>query len=102
MRVRILLLIALLSAAPLPWLFGSATRQQREALLALSESVLDRISQIRQLEVKTPVARGIRSRDQVRSYLLERIEKEYPPEQMLAEEIALKTLGLLPDEIDLM
>ncbi|HUG44334.1 MAG TPA: hypothetical protein VMN76_08855, partial [Acidobacteriota bacterium] len=47
-------------------------------------------------------ARGIRSRDQVRSYLLERIEKEYPPEQMLAEEIALKTLGLLPDEIDLM
>ncbi len=102
MRVRILLLIALFSTASLSWLAGSATRQQREALLALSESVLDRISQIRQLEIKTPVARGIRSREQVRSYLLERIEKEYPPDQILAEETALKTLGLLPAEIDLM
>jgi hypothetical protein len=97
-----LLLIGLLAAG----LFLQAGVQQAPAgqetvLLEAAEEVLSEVSRIRELEIKSPIAKGVKSRDEIRAYLISRIEKEYPKEEIQREELLMKKLRLIPEDMDL-
>lgn len=70
-------------------------------LLASVDEVLEEVVQIRQLELKRPIKKGIKNRQEIRGFLMGRIEKEYSPEQVALEERILTRLGLIPEELDL-
>ena len=65
-----------------------------------ADEVLAEVSKLRQLEVKTPVAKGVKSREEIRSYLAERIREEYKPEELEIEGRVLKKLRLIPQDMD--
>jgi hypothetical protein len=43
----------------------------------------------------------IRSRDQIRSYVLAKLDAEYPPDELAGYQAGLKLFGLIPDTLDL-
>lgn len=53
------------------------------------------------LPFKTPPRSALVTRDQVRDYLLAKVQKEYPPERIAGVESAYRLLQLLPDTLDL-
>ena len=70
-------------------------------LLQSTDEVLADVVRIRHLEPKGPIAKGLKSRDQIETYLRRRLEQDYPPEEVLAEQKLLIKLGLIPDDTDL-
>ena len=53
------------------------------------------------LKFKRPPRLEMRSRDQVRDYLLKKFDEDMPAEQLRGEELAYKLFGLIPDTLDL-
>jgi len=70
-------------------------------LLDSAEEILATVSELRQLEIKRPVEKGIKSRSEIEAFLIERVNKEYPKEEIEKEERLLERLGLIPEELDL-
>src|SRR5262249_62375419 len=91
-------LAALLVLAPL---LASAqtskpSQEELQKLMDETDSIAATVSKIRSLPVKKRIDRGILSRDEIEKRLVERMEKDYSPGELQAEEVALKRLGLLP------
>lgn len=72
------------------------------ALAAQIDAVVAQVPALRQLEPLAPVPYEFTSRDQFRDDLIELQFEEVPEERLRAEERALKRLGLLPDDADLL
>ncbi len=70
------------------------------ALLAKVDSIAAKVSSLRGLKIKHKIARGVMTRAQVRKRLLEMVAQEYAPEDLAAEELALKRLGMLDPDVD--
>jgi hypothetical protein len=70
-------------------------------LLKSADEVLEIVVEIRELKPKEPIQKGVQSREEVRAYLVSRIEEEYPKEQIEAEERLLEKLGLIPSDLPL-
>jgi hypothetical protein len=70
-------------------------------LLKSADEVLAIVVEIRGLEPKEPIKKGVQSREEVRAYLVSRIQEEYPREQIEAEERLLEKLGLIPPDLPL-
>ena len=62
---------------------------------------IPRIEQATGLKFKTPPRLEIRTRDQVREFLLKQFDEATPTAQLAGEEKAYKLLGLIPDSMDL-
>jgi hypothetical protein len=78
----------------------SRVEAQSSELLDSFDEVLAAVSEIRHLEPKVSIKRGVKTKEEVRSYLVERVEKEYPPEVIMGEEQFLKMLNLIPEDMD--
>lgn len=63
--------------------------------------ILEQVIGVRGLALLQPVQHGTSTRDEIRALLIQRIEMEYPREEILAEERALKMLRLIPEHLDL-
>jgi hypothetical protein len=74
--------------------------ESKEELLKAADEVLEQVSRLRQLEVKSPVEKGVRSREEIRSYLMARIQEEYQEEELRIEGRLLKKLRLIPEDMD--
>jgi hypothetical protein len=59
------------------------------------------LADITGLRVLHPVPYGILNKDQLRAFLEERIKKTLKPDDIRAEELTLKMLGLIPSDFDL-
>lgn len=70
-------------------------------LLESADEVLEAVVEIRKLQPKEPVKKGIKSREEVKAYLVSRIREEYPKERIAAEERLLERLGLIPVDLPL-
>src|SRR5438067_13124603 len=55
----------------------STPKAPRDALLAAADEIARQVSAIRGLAIKSPIARGVLSRDEIGAKLKERIAKEY-------------------------
>jgi hypothetical protein len=53
------------------------------------------------LTFKSPPASGMRSREQVRAYLIAKLDEELPPARLRGIETAYRLFGLLPDTLQL-
>jgi hypothetical protein len=71
---------------------------------AYAERVAEAIPQIEKatgLKFKTQPKLEMRSREQVRAFLLKKFDEETPASQLKNEEVAYKLFGLIPDTLDL-
>ncbi len=69
-----------------------------------AEEVADAIPRIEKstgLKFKHPPRVELRSREQVRDFLLKKFDEESPASEIKGEETAYKLLGMLPDKLDL-
>lgn len=56
---------------------------------------------LRRLPFKTEVKRDVTPREKIRDYIAKELDEESTPEEQRAEELAMKTFGLLPQKLDL-
>ncbi|HEX6104278.1 MAG TPA: hypothetical protein VFZ26_01760 [Gemmatimonadales bacterium] len=72
-----------------------------QALAALVDSLRPAVEQATGLTFRSPPRSALRSRDQVRSYLVLKLDEELPPERLRGIETAYRLFGLLPDTLGL-
>ena len=53
------------------------------------------------LPFKTPPRSAMVTKDEVRAYLMSKVQKEFPPERLEGVQAAYRLLGLIPDTLDL-
>jgi hypothetical protein len=100
-RRSLLLLVVLLAAstsarAQAPAVAEPLPKSELDKLLASTDDIAKTVSDIRQLKIKRPIARGVLSKPEITKRLMARVDEEYAPDEIVAEEKALKLLGLLP------
>lgn len=91
-------LLALTSVALGMAATGEAAAQDNSDLLRRTDTITAKVVKLRGLTKKREIERGLMDRDAIRQRLLQRIDEEYTAEELAAEEMALKRLGLLPPE----
>jgi hypothetical protein len=70
-------------------------------LAALVDSLAPAVEQATGLSFRSPPKSALRSRDQVRAYLLRKLDEELPPARLRGIETAYRLFGLLPDTVQL-
>jgi hypothetical protein len=99
-RVRLVVVLALLGTAMA--CRGQSPHQAEEVMLQqLVDRLRGRIEQAAKLRFRTPPRSALRSREQVRQYLLAKLDQELPPRRMRGLETAYRLFGLLPDTLEL-
>ena len=100
-RVRVGLVIALLGAAAMACRGQSPRKAEEVMLQQLVDSLRGRVEQAAKLSFRTAPRSALRSREQVRQYLLAKLDQELPPQRMRGLESAYRLFGLLPDTLEL-
>jgi hypothetical protein len=72
-----------------------------DTLSRLVDSLRGRVELATGLKFKSPPKSALRTREQVRQYLLRKLADELPPAKLEGLETAYRLLGLLPDTLDL-
>jgi len=85
---------------------GACRGQDRVAseaavLARLVDSLRVPVERAAGLAFRTPPVSALRSRDQVRAYLIAKLDEELPPARMRGLETTYRLFGLLPDTLDL-
>ena len=70
-------------------------------LAALVDSLRPGVEEATGLEFKSPPRSALRSREQVRRYLIGKLDEELPPARLRGIETAYRLFGLLPDTLRL-
>jgi hypothetical protein len=79
----------------------AADEEEVRKLTADAERIGKVMESVRGLSWKGEVRKGIQSRDELRAFVLEEIEKELPDEKVRAQEKVYAKIGFLPKGIDL-
>ncbi len=84
-------------AAPAPQATASQSQSAKvhQALLDKADAIAERVSALRGLARKRPIVRDVITKEQIETRLLSRIDEEYDPGELAAEELALKRMGLI-------
>jgi len=80
---------------------GEPRAAPRDDLRSLVDSLQPSVERAVGLKFKAPLKVATRNRDQLRAFLLEKVDEELPPERLHGTEDAYRLLGLLPDTMDL-
>ncbi len=83
-------------AVGVAWSHESAADELRRS----ADTVLARVSALRNLHATNPVETGVRSREEIRRYVLARMAEEYPAEELDLDRRLLVKLGLIPQSLD--
>lgn len=75
--------------------------QEAGALREIVRQTMPSVEVAAGLKFKRSPAVQVRSREQVRSYILGKLDEELPPAELASTEAAYKHFGLLPDSVDL-
>ncbi len=73
---------------------------RQQALLEKADAITDEVVKLRGLARKRPIKRGVMQKQEIEKRLLERVDDEYSPDEIAAEELAMKRLGLIPATVD--
>ena len=77
------------------------TPQVRDDLASLVDSLKPSVERAAGIPFRAPLKAATRTREQLRAYLLERIDEDFSPERLRGTELAYRLLGLLPDSLEL-
>jgi hypothetical protein len=83
------------------WLAAARPRTSSDPVFAQINSIVETLSRITGLPEKHPVPYGRMDKRQLRRFLTKRIKKTLKPEEIQADELALKMFGLVPRDFDL-
>lgn len=98
MRCLLLLAVLLVGAGACR---GRPPLRTEETVAHLVDSLVPAVEKAAGLKFKTPPRSAVRSRTQVRAYLLAKLDQELPAEKARGLEATYRLLGLLPDSLDL-
>lgn len=70
-------------------------------ILEEADAVMAEISALLKLPVKFPLKKSLRSREEIRAYVIQQFREEIKPEELHAEQVALTKFGLLPKGFEL-
>ncbi|MEO5800518.1 MAG: hypothetical protein ABIZ70_05805, partial [Gemmatimonadales bacterium] len=79
---------------------AAAQSLNQQQLTALVDSLMPGVAKATGLAFKSTPAAVVRSREEVRSYLLAKLQQELPPARIEGITAAYRLLGLLPDTLD--
>jgi hypothetical protein len=68
------------------------------AIVAATQSVLKETSEVRELAILRPVKSGAQSRSEIERMVIRNLDKQTTPAEMHATELALRKLGLVPQD----
>ncbi|MBA3345673.1 MAG: hypothetical protein H0T44_10340 [Gemmatimonadales bacterium] len=80
---------------------GEPRAMEADALARLVDSLRAPVERATGLTFKSPPKSAMRSREQVRAYLVQKLDEELPPRKMRGLETAYRLFGLLPDTLSL-
>jgi hypothetical protein len=100
-RLSILFWSTALSFLLLFGTIGVAQQQSAQDLLAQADEVLQQMSQITGLPIKTPVKKQVISRPEIEKYLVENLHQEMTPAEVHAQEALVQAFGLVPRDFKL-
>jgi hypothetical protein len=78
-----------------------AAPQSNQDFLAVADQVLAQMSQILDLPIKKPLKKSLRSRDQIRAYLVHQENSDKDKKQSYADDKSLEAFGLIPKNFPL-
>jgi hypothetical protein len=79
---------------------GSKTANNAE-FLAAADEVLQQMSEITGLKLLTPLKKSLRSREEIRAYVIKQMNEEKKPAERYADARTAEAFGLLPKGFDL-
>ncbi len=87
-------------AAPVP---GSANpaKPSDADFTATADEVLEQMSEITGLKLRSPLKKTLRSRDEIRAYVIRQMDEEKKPAERYAEARSAEAFGLIPKGFDL-
>jgi hypothetical protein len=80
---------------------GTPPARPDDDLARLVDSLRPSVERTTGLQFRGPVKAASRTREQLRSYLMERIDSDFTPERLRGTELAYQLLSLLPDTLQL-
>jgi hypothetical protein len=80
---------------------NQSTPESNQAFLIAADQVLAQMSQILDLPIKQPLKKSLRSRDQIRAYLLHEEQGDKDKAQRYADDQSLEAFGLIPKNFPL-
>ncbi|HZQ56127.1 MAG TPA: hypothetical protein VFB14_28305 [Bryobacteraceae bacterium] len=95
------LLCAFLALATVSLLLAGRPKTNDDPVFAKINSIVKTLSEISGLSQEHPVAYGRMSKKQLRQFLAKRIKRTLKPDEIHADEVALKMFGLVPQDFDL-
>ena len=98
---RLLLALAILAAATSSCRGQAPAPPAGDGFARMVDSLAPIVARAAGLEFRQPPRAALRSRDEVRRYLLAKVEHELPPERLEGMSATYRLLGLLPDTLDL-
>ncbi|HXG43514.1 MAG TPA: hypothetical protein VNJ71_02030 [Gemmatimonadales bacterium] len=100
-RLRAASLSGLAALAVLGSCRGRPPGSEEQVVRRLVDSLQPAVERAAGLRFTTPPRAEVRSRDQVRAYLVHKLDQELPPAKARGLQAAYRLLGLLPDSIEL-
>ncbi|HEX8136334.1 MAG TPA: hypothetical protein VF544_01970 [Pyrinomonadaceae bacterium] len=109
-RVRAAVLLAALACLALVWSGATVpsglaqsgavapTNTKSAAVAAATTEVLQETSMLRKLPILRPVKSGAQSRAEIERMIMRNLDEDTTPEEMHASEVALRKLGLVPQD----
>jgi hypothetical protein len=79
----------------------SSANAKSAGVIAATDIVLRETSEIRQLPILHPVKSGAQSRSEIERMVIRNMDEDTAPEEMRASELALKKLGLVPQDFQM-
>jgi hypothetical protein len=74
------------------------TDAKKAAVVEATAEVLKETSELRQLPILRPVKSDTQSRDEIEHFLIKNMDEDTTPAEMHASEVAMKKLGLVPQD----
>ena len=74
---------------------------ERNDLASLVDSLKPSVERAAGIPFRAPLKAATRTREQLRAYLMERVDEDFTPERLRGTELSYRLLGLLPDTLEL-
>ena len=99
--LTVLIVLTVLSCRGKPPIDSPDSGTADSRLAALVDSLRAPVEQATGLIFRAPPRSAVRSREQVRRYLVAKLDEELPPERARGIETAYRLFGLIPDSLDI-
>jgi hypothetical protein len=84
------------TATPSPAPSAAAGTESQQAFIQAADQVLAEMSKILDLPILHPLKKSLRSKEQIRAYLIQQDKEDRTPAQRYADDKALEAFGLIP------